>query len=609
MSTGPVGRSATDRVKAALAAIAAVDRPEIWIALRPEGELLAEAGRVDLEVAAGADLPLAGLLLAVKNNVDVAGIKTTAACPGFAYTPEQDAEAVARLRAAGAVVLGATNLDQFATGLVGTRSPHGAVRDSRRPANISGGSSSGSAVAVALGLADIAIGTDTAGSGRIPAGLQGIVGIKPTLHVVSTAGVVPACRSWDAVTLFARDLATAELAMGFMAGNARRWPSDAKLAAPARPRVAYPSVLPELPQAWADEFARQIARLQAGGVGAVPIELDVFLEAARLLYDGGLVAERHAAVGEFVAAASTVTGNPAGLDPTVAGIVRRAAEIPAHRYVSDTGRLNGLKNHAMARLEGFDALVVPTAPFHPSLADVAADPVGVNSKMGTYTNFCNLFDLCAVAVPAGEVDGFQFGLTVVGRTFEDAVAADIARRIETPPAPPALFAPGAVPASPAEAGAPWPVRAGASAVPLVVVGAHRRGQPLAHELEHLGAAWDGGVRTAACYRMVSLDTQPPKPGVYRSEDGAELVAERWLLPEAALGRFLAALPEPMLLGSVRLADGSRAVGFACDAVAAANGRDITRYGDWLAAKAASVTGLETPGQGALGPEAHGALRD
>lgn len=443
---------------------------------------------------------------------------------------------------------------------------------------------------VALGLADIAIGTDTAGSGRVPAGLQGIVGIKATLNVVSTAGVVPACRSWDAVTIFARDLATAELAMGVMAGNARTWPSDAKLAAPARPRVAYPSALPELPLEWAEEFGRQIARLQALGVDAEPIEFGHFLEAARLLYDGGLVAERHAAVGAFVASAAADPSTCASLDPTVAGIVLRAGEVPAHRYVADTARLNYLKSQAMAQLRGFDALIVPTAPFHLSLLDVARDPVGVNSKMGTYTNFCNLFDLCAVAVPAAELDGVQFGITVVGRTFEDAVAADFARRIETTPLPPALFAAGAVLARPGP-GSPWPVRAGASAQPLVVVGAHRRGQPLAHELESLGAAWDGEVRTAACYRMVALDTQPPKPGVYRSEDGAELVGERWLLSEAALGRFLAALPEPMLLGSVRLADGTSAVGFACDAVAAATGQDITSYGDWITARAAKSAEL------------------
>jgi allophanate hydrolase len=587
MNNGTPG-PATKRAQAALAALETIDRPEIWITLRGADELLAEATAIDTAAAGGGDLPLAGLLLAVKNNVDVAGIPTTAACPGFAYLPEKDAEAVARLRAAGALVLGATNLDQFATGLVGTRSPHGAVRDSRRPDFISGGSSSGSAVAVALGLVDIAIGTDTAGSGRVPAGLQGIVGIKPTLHVVSTAGVVPACKSWDAVTIFARHLATAELAMGVMAGGAREWPADLRLAAPEKPRVAYPATLPALPEAWAAEFHRHVDRLQAMGVEAEPIEFDVFLDAARLLYDGALVAERYAAVGDFIEAAASDADNQAGIDATVERIIRAAGKVPAHRYVADTAKLEDLKRRAMAGLEGFDALLIPTAPFHPTLAKVAADPVGVNSLMGTYTNFCNLFDLCAVAVPAGEVDGAQFGLTVVGRTFDDAVAADIARLLEATPDSPALFAAGAAPSaahSPSRpsSSAPWPLAAGAAAVPLVVVGAHRKGQPLAPQLEELGAVWDGPVRTAARYRMVSLDTVPPKPGVYRSDDGgAELVGERWLVSEAGLGRFLASLPEPMLLGSVELADGSKAVGFACDAVAAAHGEDITRYGDWLA---------------------------
>lgn len=581
------GRSATRRVQAALDAIDAVDRPEIWITLRSPEDLLAEAATIDAAVSGGADLPLAGLLLAVKNNVDVAGIPTTAACPGFAYTPEQDAEAVARLRAAGALVLGATNLDQFATGLVGTRSPYRAVRDSRRPEFISGGSSSGSAVAVALGLADIAIGTDTAGSGRVPAGLQGIVGIKPTLGVVSTAGVVPACKSWDAVTIFARHLSTAELAMGVMAGNARAWPADIRLAAPDKPRVAYPANLPALPETWTAEFHRTVERLRASGADAEPIEFSAFLEAARLLYDGGLVAERYAAVGAFLENADGGTDNREGLDPTVEGIIRAAGSVPAHRYVADTAKLQALKQQAMNGLEGFDALLIPTAPFHPTLAEVAADPVGVNSLMGTYTNFCNLFDLSAVAVPAGEVGGSQFGVTVVARTFEDAVAADIARRLEVTPAPPALFAGDAAGNAEAQAGppsssVPWPVAAGASAVPLVVVGAHRRGQPLAHQLEELGALWDGPVRTAARYRMVALDTVPPKPGVYRSDDGAELAGERWLLSPAGLGRFLADLPEPMLLGAMELADGTTAVGFACDAVAAAEGEDITVWGDWLA---------------------------
>lgn len=600
-----VSESATTRVTAALAAIDAVDRPEIWITVRSREDLLVEAARIDAAAAAGADLPLAGLLLAVKNNVDVAGVTTTAACPGFGYGPAEDAVAVARLRAAGALVLGATNLDQFATGLVGTRSPYGAVRDARQPDRISGGSSSGSAVAVALGLVDIAIGTDTAGSGRVPAGLQGIVGIKPTLNVVSTAGMVPACRSWDTATILARDLGTAELAMGIMAGESRTWPADVRLAAPSRPRVAYPASLPALPEAWAAEFGAQIERLRSTGVDAEPIELDVFLQAARLLYDGALVAERHAAVGPFIDAAvgdGSLGGANAGLDPTVTGIITAAGRVPAHQYVTDTAALETLKREALSRLGGFDALVVPTTPFHPTLAEVAADPVGVNSRMGTYTNFCNLFDMCAVAVPAGTVGEAgggvaQFGLTVVGRTFDDGVVADIARRIEATPDLPALFASGAAPSRAAAVRLPWPVAAGAQAVPLVVVGAHRKGQPLVDELERRGAFWDGPVTLAARYRMVALETQPPKPGVVRSDDGAELAAERWLLSEAALGSFLAELPEPMLLGSVLLNDGSSAVGFACDAVAASAGRDITHFGDWLAARAAAEQSADKAGHG------------
>jgi allophanate hydrolase len=602
-----VSESASTRVTAALAAIDAVDRPEIWIKVRGRDELLAEAAQIDAAVVAGVKLPLAGLLLAVKNNVDVAGISTTAACPRYGYDPAEDAVTVARLRKAGALVLGATNLDQFATGLVGTRSPYGAVRDARRPGRISGGSSSGSAVAVALGLVDIAIGTDTAGSGRVPAGLQGIVGIKPTLDVVSTAGMVPACRSWDTATILARDLDTAELAMGIMAGQGRSWPADLRLAAPSRPRVAYPASLPALPPAWAAEFGAQIERLRATGLDVEPIELDVFLRAARLLYDGALVAERHAAVGSFIDAAlagdEPGRDTAAGLDPTVSGIITAAGRVPAHQYVSDTAALDELRREALSRLEGFDALIVPTTPFHPTLADVEADPLGVNSQMGTYTNFCNLFDLCAVAVPAGTVeepDGggvAQFGLTVVGRTFDDGVVADIGRRIEATPSSPALFASGAAPSRPSAQRRPWPLAAGAAAVPLVVVGAHRKGQPLMAELEQRGAFWDGPVTLAPRYRMVALDTRPPKPGVVRSDDGAELVAERWLLSEAALGSFLAELPEPMLLGSVLLNDGSTAVGFACDAVAASRGRDITHFGDWLAAQAAAGTSAEPSGQG------------
>jgi allophanate hydrolase len=579
--------SAVERVRAALAGLDAVDRPEVWVALREPGEVLAEAAAVDARVAAGEDLPLAGQLLAVKNNVDVAGLATTAGCPAFGAVARHDAPAVARLRAAGAVVLGATNLDQFATGLVGTRSPYGAVRDARRPDRISGGSSSGSAVAVALGLVDLAIGTDTAGSGRVPAALQGIVGIKATVGVVPTDGVVPACRSFDCVTVLARDLPTAERAMGLLAGGARPWPADVPLAAPSVPRVAVPRDLPALAPSWAEAFARTVQGLREGGAEVVEVDLAPFLAAARLLYDGGLVAERHAAVGAFVDA------HRDDVDPVVGGIVAAAGTVTASRYVADTERLEALRGQAMASLEGLDALLVPTAPQHPTLAEVAAEPVAANSAMGTYTNFANLFDLCAVAVPAGTADDgpvqgpgstAQFGVTVLARAFADAVAADVARRVVALPEPPPLAVTGTAP--PLERTGPWPVAAGARAVPLVVVGAHRRGQPLVAELESRGAAWGGEVRTAPSYRLLGLDTAPPKPGLVRSAEGAggaRITGERWWLSEAALGSFLAALPSPMLLGAVQLDDGTWPVGFACDAVAAASGRDLTEHGDWLVA--------------------------
>ncbi|MBJ8348612.1 allophanate hydrolase [Antrihabitans sp. YC2-6] len=515
--------------------------------------------------------PLAGLRLAVKDNVDVAGMPTTAGCPEFGYEPAVDADAVAALRSAGAVVVGKTNLDQFATGLVGTRSPYGAVADSLRPEYISGGSSSGSAVAVATGEADIAIGTDTAGSGRIPAALQGIVGIKPTLGVVSTVGVVPACRSYDCVTIFARELDVANQAMAAMAAGAadRAWPTDARLAAPPTPTVAVFRELPELDATWTAAFGRAVDRLIDNGAWIVEIDPAPFLDAARLLYNGGLVAERYAAVGEFIDC------HPDKVDPTVRGIIAGAKDIPAHRLVADLAELERLRGVAMASLSGVDGLLVPTAPFHPTIAEVAADPVGVNSRMGTYTNFCNLFDMCAVSVPAGMAGEAQFGVTVLGRAFEDAVALDIAALLTGSPVEPA-----------------WPLAA-APTVELAVFGAHLRGEPLEHQLNSLGARWAGPLSTAPSYRMAALDTVPPKPAVMRcpaDEVGVSLAAELWTLSPAALGQFLAALPAPMQLGSVEFDDGTWRTSFGCDGTAARQGKDISEYGGWRAALHAGAVG-------------------
>jgi allophanate hydrolase len=542
----------------------------VWITRRDEDEVSGE-----LELATTSSAPLAGVRVAVKDNVDVAGMPTTAACPEFAYRPRRDAAAVAALRAAGAVIVGKTNLDQFATGLVGTRSPYGAVADSRRPEFISGGSSSGSAVAVASGAADIAVGTDTAGSGRVPAGLQGIVGVKPTVGVISTDGVVPACESYDCVTIFAADLASANRAMAVMAAGAphRRWPADTRLAAPPQPVVAVPRELPELDATWRSAFDAAVTALSHAGARIVTIDIGPFLDAAKLLYDGALVSERYAAVGAFI------DGHPgAELDPTVRGIITAARDIPAHELVRDRREVERLRRVAMEQMQGADALMVPTAPMHPRIDEVAADPVGVNARLGTYTNFCNLFDMCAVAVPAGAAGDAQFGVTVLGRAFDDAVVLDVAA---------AVTAEAVVDV--------WPLSA-ASHVELVVFGAHLRGGPLAGQLTDLGARFAGELTTAPRYRMTVLDTTPAKPAVTRCPDGAAgaaLTGHRWLLSPAALGTFLSALPAPTQLGKVEFADGTWRTAFGCDGAAAATGADISGYGSWPAAVAAGVVQPDT----------------
>jgi allophanate hydrolase len=547
--------SAPERVRAAYRRIAESDRPEVWIALRPEADALADARAAD-------GLPLAGLTLAVKDNIDVAGMPTTAGCPAYAYTPAADAPAVARLRAAGAVVLGKTNLDQFATGLVGTRSPYGAVRDARRPAYVSGGSSSGSAVAVALGQVDLALGTDTAGSGRVPAAFQGIVGLKPTRGLVPTLGVVPACRTFDCVTVFAREVADAERALAAMAGAhaadplSRERPADAPLAAPPAPRVSVPDAdrLPGLSDAARAAFAAAAARLGAAGAELVPLDPAPFLAAGELLYDGAFVAERHAAVGAFVDA------HRDAVDPTVGAIVAAAAAPTAAQLAADVERRDALALAARAAWADADALLLPTVSHQPTIAQVAAAPVAENTRLGVYTNCANLLDLCAVAVPAGEADGGCFGVTVMAPAFADAVAADVAR----------LICGGEAPAATA-------------GLPLFVAGAHLRGQPLNDQLTSRGARFVAPARTAAEYRLYRLDTEPPKPGVVRvAADGAALEGELWRLPSAGLGTLLAELPRPMALGGVRLEDGAAVVGFLCEPVAVDGADDITRFGGWRA---------------------------
>lgn len=538
------------RVRTAYARIEAVDRPEIWIGLRPQPDVEAEAEAIDARLAAGAHLPLAGRLLAVKGNIDVHGLPTTAGCPAYAYTPDADAPVVARLRAAGALVLGTTNLDQFATGLVGTRSPYGAVRGAHDPSRISGGSSSGSAVAVALGLVDLALGTDTAGSGRVPAALNGIVGLKPTRGLVPTTGVVPACASLDCVTVFARTLPEAEQALAHMASPAARAlpPLPARTPGPWRVAIPRPEQLGELDEGWAEAFEATVTRLRATGADVRHLDLAPFTEAAAMLYQGAFVAERYTAVGAFVDKA--IADGVDGLDPAVAGIITRARDIPAHRLFADQDHLAALRTRALTELADADALLLPTAPGHPTLAEVAADPLGANARLGRFTNSTNLFDLAAVAVPAGEVNGLPFGVMLIGPAFTDDRLARVAA--ELPPE-----------------------------TRLAVVGAHLSGQPLNPQLLSLGARLERTTTTAPVYRLHALRTTPPKPGlVYVGDGGAPIETEIWRLPAAGLGRLLTTLPRPMTLGTVQLSDGTRTPGFLCEPAALQNAQDITGHGGW-----------------------------
>ena len=409
----------------------------VWISRRPE----ADVGNELAESRSGPGL-LAGIRLAVSDDIDVAGRATTAGCSEFADIPDSDAAAVAALRAEGAVLVGKTNLDQFAT-----------------------------AVAVATGEADIAVATDTAGSGRVPAGLQGIVEIKPTRGLISLDGVVPACESYDCITIFASSLLLADTAMAALAAWApnRSWPADTTLAAPPTPIVAIPDELPHLDPLWRAAFDAAVTRLQARGARIVTVGFSPFLAAAKLLYGGAFVSERHAAITQFIDAHPDEA-----LAPAVQEIVATARDIPAHRLIADRAEVRRLQKLAMKSLAGADALLVPTAPTHPSIAEVDEDPAGVNERLGTYIDFCNPFDMCAVAVPAGVAGDAQFGVTVLARAFDDAVALDIAALFTDEPAP----------------AMPWPLAA-ADHVELVVFGAHLLGGPLVVLTTDVG---DGVVR-------------------------------------------------------------------------------------------------------------------
>ena len=555
--------------------------PAIFISLRDEKQALAEAEALATKDAMR--LPLYGIPVAVKDNIDVAGLPTTAACPAFAYSPSRDATAVARLRAAGAIIIGKTNLDQFATGLVGVRSPYGIPNNPMRADLIPGGSSSGSAVAVSAGLVPLALGTDTAGSGRVPAMLNNIVGLKPSLGLISTTGVVPACRTLDCVSVFSLGVDDAMTALAAMAGADRADPYSrnrplAQISAfPGNLRLGVPrsgQLIFFGDKASEIAYGEALKRWTALGATLVEFDLEPFYETARLLYEGPWVAERYLVIRDLLASSPEAI-HPVTREITVAGARLSAADTFAALY-----RLQALRKIAERAFAGIDALVLPTAPTAYSTAQVLANPIELNSRLGTYTNFVNLLDLCGLALPAAiRADDIPFGITLLAPAGQDAQLASIGRVFHADtklnmgarnlPQPPL---------------ATLAVGVSGDEIAIAVVGAHLSGMALNGELKSLGGRLLEATRTAPDYNLYALPTTPPKPGMLRIEagTGSSIELEIWALPAAAFGKFVAAIPPPLSIGTVRLADGRSVKGFIVEPADIRGARDISAFNGWRA---------------------------
>ncbi|MEP7311840.1 MAG: allophanate hydrolase [Pseudomonadota bacterium] len=552
-----------------------------WISIATvaqlDEQLAALAARLDAVQGDFTRLPLYGVPFAAKDNLDAAGWVTTAGCPEFAYTAARDATVIARLREAGAVLLGKTNLDQFATGLVGTRSPYGAVPNTFNAEFICGGSSSGSASTVARGLIPFALGSDTAGSGRVPAGFNNIVGVKPTRGWLSTSGLVPACRTLDCVSVFALLVSDAAAVADFAGGvdptdpYSRARP-DRLLQLSPRPRLGIPDTLEFYGDRLAEHsYSAALTQLQALGAEVVPIGYAPFRELASLLYEGPWVAERSIAIGELLQA------NPAAIDPVVRGIALQGlhgSAADSFRAEYQRAELAAQINRALARV---DAMVVPTTPTIRRISEIAQEPLLYNSQLGFYTNFANLADLCAVAVPGGlRSDGLPAGITLLGRAWHDASLIELARRYQNHVRLP-LGATGR-PAQPQPAPAVAP-----DTVTLAVVGAHLSGMPLNWQLTSRGAVLREHTTTADNYRLFALqDSKPPKPALVRSESGAAIVVELWDVPLSQFGALVAEVPPPLGIGNVTLADGRSTKGFICEPSGLQGAREITSWGGWRA---------------------------
>ena len=553
-----------------------------WIARAQPSSLAEQLAQLSERLAAlGGDmakLPLYGVPFAIKDNIDAAGWDTTAACPEFAYRATQDASVLQKLRAAGAILMGKTNLDQFATGLVGTRSPYGAVGNSFNGDYVSGGSSSGSASVVARGLVAFSLGTDTAGSGRVPAGFNNIVGLKPTKGRLSNTGLVPACRTVDCVSVFALTVEDAEtvahVAAGYDPSDAysRANPNTAPVAVGAAIKLAVPATL----EFFGDTqnqvvFEQAVEHFKTLGAVITPVDFTAFKELADQLYFGPWVAER------TVALESMLLNQPEAINPVVRGIVENGRQYSAcDAYKAEYLRAE-LSRRINDSLAGFDALLVPTSPTLRTMAEMAEEPVRYNSQFGYYTNFTNLADLSALALPAGlRADGLPSGITLLAPAWHDTALAHLGKRwqasLELPLGATQRYLPS--PSAPAQA--PGCVR-------VAVVGAHLTGMPLNVQLTTRNAVLVEQTLTADTYRLYALPgTVPPKPGLAKADSGRAIIVELWDMPLARFGEFVAEIPAPLGIGNLLLADGRSVKGFICEPWALADALDITEFGGWRA---------------------------
>lgn len=571
-----------------------------WISRASADFIQAQLNR--LQDHSPSTMPLYGIPFAVKDNIDVAGLPTTAACPAYAYEPSRSATVVTRLMDAGAIVVGKTNLDQFATGLVGARSPYGAPSSTFSADHISGGSSSGSAVAVSRGEVPFALGTDTAGSGRVPAGFNNLVGLKPTPGLVPITGVVPACKTLDCVSIFTLTAPDAARVLAIMEGpepgapvfntvtlQPPRWPTQRPL------RIGIPRALEffgDMAYAQAFEQSKSLwSQLQDREGHAWPIELvkvdtAPFMAVARLLYEGPWVAERYAAIRTFM-------DDPAHeMNPVVRGIIEGARKHDAAQAFEALYRLKTLAAQAATVWQGIDVLMVPTAPTQPTHAAVAQDPVGCNTQLGTYTNFVNLLGLAALALPARMLSsGLPFGITLIAPGGSDAALADLGTCWQRALGSTGEHLLGHGLGEPEPLDMAWPAKApqAEALLAIAVVGAHLLGMPLHGQLVERRARLIEATHTSPKYQLFALPgTVPPKPGLARiasdapPEAGHAIAVEVYAVPLSQVGSFLALIPPPLGLGSVELADGRWVKGFICEGVGLHGAEDISHFGGWRA---------------------------